>query len=1224
MNAYEKVLSPTENYTKRLSQVAGIWKTLSATQREKHVTNLNKELTECKSSSTFSHLSIFTLRTFSHLLSLDASQTAPEPTWSKHPKYTEPLLIQLIQLFKTCLTFTQDLQTTFFAASSKPFNYSFAFLISQLSSLVTDEPGIRIRVSALECLIALISVIDHGLLATFLPGIMACISNVLATSVRLHSGLAIPALTVLSILITRTFPFLNNQSEINNDPSTNSIADSLQSLSIFSKHTTNFSSSQSSSSQSSSLPTITTKRRSHAPPSKLVSAIPTSSPSSSQPLHAKLDESWISKTAEELRPRLAIIIRSKNGPRFHTSVSVRIALIRLLNLLLEQQYLPLDDLHISLFKFSVLELCSHSYESVSQQACSTLYTFFQHQPSHFETTVVSTLRFARFHNEEVQGKVTNGQKIDLQALKSLASTVSEDDNFSYSICSGCLSILIPTIEEENETERFIVPVGGRLKAFMHRVGVISFSNVLFTLHEQDWNPGRADRQSVKESLQNKIIQIAKGMGHAGLLPCIYDSLFSIASNTISSKKKSIANEDDCGNNNNNNNKKKMVTILGDDDGPDCDFKSFKRRAHASLVLQAVVKGALQSVISSSNLKKIKMSDLIYIRQCTKEVLELTSRLFVPNEKQIEINDMHRIDDTIISLKFALLHSLLSLTETLSKLHKHMITTKLPSSKQQQSNIMMGPIGSDIVLVFLMNLLRDTSHGESLIRQESNYTLQQISKIMRCHNNGVRELLLRHLNFIMSRVIRNLKYDWAGDVLGFVMCGEDGTLSDDLSREATLLLQKTLKGITDGLGGVSDERALQMLTSLKNILSTAVIQKMIMMKEKENNQHRKPRKKKRDEKEKEDEEITKTLLYYCTERIEDGDKEIAEIPLSSESENDFFDGFYSSEDDENENEGKDILKDISDTDGDNYLSTRKSFEVIAENSLDGCRDLMIGRPWNVRAAALECATYAVRFLKRRKKILLPHAAKILPLLPDQFSCLNEQLTAGERMMRTMRKRKISTVNNQKQFGIKSTAGLDNNEELIEDIIYMINKKGAELPVVLHTCKLLSALSECAGSFIRERFIKLIYPKMKPLLYLCEHFPTLLSNNNVMAENSPGYGAMAVCDACLEVLSIISIETPVVLKPYAKSLIGYLRKLLHDRYDPEVGSNRVVVHTNRSMVRFEKERWDRRVDWAENIIKALITVNEGDSFCALLCIDEDGPGVWKSEQADLHDIFIRSIE
>lgn len=581
-------------------------------------------------------------------------------------------------------------------------------------------------------------------------------------------------------------------------------------------------------------------------------------------------------------------------------------------------------------------------------------------------------------------------------------------------------------------------------------------------------------------------------------------------------------------------------------------EEFEGRAYAALVLHSVVRGAISRKIHTD-------MSLRFVYRCSKELLSAMSGIILPSDVVTLV-----MDDAFVTLKCSLLFASAHVIEDLSELH---------------ARWSLHPVGADVVLVLLMGLLRDAAQEDQVIQQTARNVLKKLAEVSGCESES--KLILRHVNFIVSRLVCCLHEKWAGDVLAFIVSKHN----EDVSREVTGLLETTLRDMCDGMAAASEPSALRALAAVESVLITAFAQqeknsppsKLSQLCDKDNASIL----------EKDMVRLKKSLIYYCTDDVPNYEEL---LHANGHTENtDWFGG-----DEEEDQEEK-----------------SNAFQAVAIHTLEGTRDLLVGCSWHVRAAALRCATLAVRLLKGRRKILLPHVANILPLLPEQFVLLQLDLSAGDRMLMAFKRKKAS----EREDG-----------EHVSDLVAYLNSKGAELPVVRNACLLVAAFAKCAGSFIQDRFVKLIYPKMRPLLRLASCFPTLLvssrSTSSTMLLSPPGHGAMAAADAAMEAIASIALVLPSVLAPYTISLVKFLVVFFDERHSPDATSKTKVMHMNPSMIRYERERWHRRVTLAEQIVSQLKIVSAGDVLCGLLCFDETVPDAVIAPHEDLYNIEVRA--
>lgn len=672
--------------------------------------------------------------------------------------------------------------------------------------------------------------------------------------------------------------------------------------------------------------------------------------------------------------------------------------------------------------------------------------------------------------------------------------------------------------------------GEKMGSVVARVGVEGFCKLLVGMMEMLWE--RDEDGEKEEVVENRMLEISLQMGKEGLLTPLYGELFRL-----------VADEEGDGGEVQHNVSRRRIL-------------SFKGRAHAALILQALARGAMARTSE-------REAHIRYISKCVKEVLEATTWFFLPSVDEGSDEGADLVDDTMISLKRCLLQCTAALVRQISRLYEMMLRR---------------PMGSDVVLVLLLSLLKDVAHGEKAVRKTALVTLRAVATAAGCSSE--KRLVARHLNFLISRLVRHLEERWAGDVLGFIIGGEGGYVS----QEATILLEATLRDICNGLASSADSRALRSLMAIKSVLSSATgltnslennIQSLTIESEKEILNV--------DASDAEIADLYKKLFYYCIDDVEDYNQ-------------------LTSVDSKENNEAGD-----ANGTGGKESGVPDAFEAIALSTLDGMRDLLVGRPWNVRAAALFCASLAVHILRNNRDELLPHAANLLPLLPDQFVVLHQERSARDRLLDNIKRRKLR--------------GQEDAEE-IDDLVLHLNRKAAELPVVTHACFLLTAFAKCAGSFIRHRFVTLIYPKMRPLLRLASCFPTLVGSAVLSSPGQlttpPSHGAMSASDACLEAIASMAEVLPEALAPHTFSLVKYLAVYFNMDHNPGARGHRNVGHLNRSMLRYEQERWQKRAAWVESIVLNLRKVNAGDVLVGLLVADSSAPSEIEARHLSLHAI------
>lgn len=1158
-------------YRRELARLIDIWRQESSEIRQGSLGRLKVLLREC-SPGAFANVSVITFHTIAVLLTRDASDTPPKPSWSRHPRYSEPLLNSILTLLHDCLIphrilpppapstfsalfagtldsssdgpletdnedyplkrygydfenglhndddttvkdltmhlpFLEILRAVFLKTPAHPHHLSFAYLIDQLNSISANEGSNALRLSALAVIAELSNVLDGPLLASFLPALVSTLTSLLSRSPRLHSSLAYAGLRTLHIILKRVFPVPASPelAQHDVDPPKN-LEDALHSLSLSEKHP---GPPYDNAKRNAPSQTKTLSREGHKEETQRRKS-----------LRVQIDDAWLATTIKQIQPRLVSVAVSTTGARLHTQSGVRIALVHFLSSLVSMKNITLLPEHVATFRYILLESCADSFPTVAKTAL--------HSMRLFPATDIERALAACVHNIDNElGTRTPEQvspvlKRELAVLKLIQS--ASDDQLRDRLCAGILAVLFPQQSEEKKSPLNPIVEPRRLPAILARIGFEPFVQMLVALHKKCWSPTRVASEAVAKALENVVLKAAVVVGQAGLLSGVLDSLLFMTDSPGSSQAESFGSLSDHSERN---------------------IPAFKRRAHAALVLKAIVMGALQVARDEGD---VRLAD-----DAAKEVLEAMGRVFVPSIEQASEKEASGLDDTVISLKLGLLQGLSDLVEELSRM-------RLRNKRR--------PVGSDVVVVFLMHTLRDAAHGEQVLRPEALKSLTRVAATVGTGSH--RALIFRHVNYVLARIIRNMDQAWAADVLRLVV----GTQADDLSREAMLLLLRTLRGLSDGVAGFEDERAAQTLHFMRSVLTAALAQQRetgtmfdsveSLVGQVGNQRHTKGAG---------DEMriIRGAMMSYCLDDINDEDA----VPNDEDTAvvDDLFDNF--DEDEAPDGEGKAV----------------DPISSVAESVLDGTRDLLSGRNWGLRATALECATLALRLLKLRKKALLPQVAQLLPLLPAQFDALTEELDAGERLARVALERQ------------KNRGDLSAEKHLV---ISSVNSKGAELPVVKHACLLVSEAALHAGSFVKDRFVRQIFPKVRPLLRLVEWFPTLLMRQNGAGADRiqdivPSYGAMAACDACLQMLACIGMRIPNALAPFGPQLVTTIAAFLTDSDAYMQARNQVNV----AKEKFEHERWIKRKKIATIIASALTIACPDETFCALLKHDAQAP-------------------
>lgn len=446
------------------------------------------------------------------------------------------------------------------------------------------------------------------------------------------------------------------------------------------------------------------------------------------------------------------------------------------------------------------------------------------------------------------------------------------------------------------------------------------------------------------------------------------------------------------------------------------------------------------------------------------------------------------------------------------------------------------LGFEIVLPILLSLLVDAAREEVEVQKAAQFALQTLAEQL--GYGSVRVLIGKHVNFIVARLTRNLHYTWAAAVLKYII-SEKQRPYDDICAQVINLAQDSLVQQCHDLAGASDYRAAITLAAIESVLSTALFLRN-SKEDVDDIRHEESG----DPLQEEIDELTKHMMSFCTDYTEE-DNVVDDNDLNEEEE-----------------EERD----------------KSGFEIIAGSALAGIEDLLIGRPAQLRAQALRVAAIGIQVLSVDETQLLPNVAKLLPLIPVQLSGTEEA-----------RDKKKRVGKSKSRYG-NGNRNRDRNSTSEEDaiaIIAEVNRLGRELPVISAACELMTRLVQTAKTFVQGRFIKMIFPKLRPLLKL------LLIRHGERCD--VGFGALTAADKAMELLAQVSICLPKAIAPFAEEITHYVIQYLNPT--SRTGSAMVGVKGI-----YEVQRYRNRCKWADSIMKALAKGPAQDLVWTILVVED----------------------
>jgi hypothetical protein len=496
------------------------------------------------------------------------------------------------------------------------------------------------------------------------------------------------------------------------------------------------------------------------------------------------------------------------------------------------------------------------------------------------------------------------------------------------------------------------------------------------------------------------------------------------------------------------------------------------------------------------------------------------------------------------------------------------------------------------LEVILGLLVDMAVGEGAVREQAVATAELIAKVY--GNTTWRGWAHSHLNFVVGRVLNDVGRHWAGPVIKVLV----GSSNDELCVAATSLVGDTLSAECDGLAAASNHRAIGTLSAVHGILATAVVAATPgSSAEKEAGSCAVGDPNAREEKD--DEAVLeivlrleKDLLYFATEAI------------SADVEENFGPARPVQEETQEESE---LCPAVNDTLGDFKLVD--PFALLASKALDGCKDLFVGRPHLVTAAALRCASVAVEVLRNDETQLLPHVATILPLLPGHFDSQRSS-TGGRRIS--------PGVVFRRKMLMRRRRGVSADVARAIETVYAVNDMSASLQVMTDAAELLATLARCAGSFVRERFVRLIFPALEPLLEVASVHSILAaaasskSGCNLDPADEipmPCHAAENAADAAIAAVATVAAEVPIALIPFQARMTRLLAPFLAEM-PPQCG--------NKGAHRVGAERWAKRHASAVQFMQALAAFAPDETWFELMQLDASRNAMAGKPHPSLHDV------
>ena len=775
-------------------------------------------------------------------------------------------------------------------------------------------------------------------------------------------------------------------------------------------------------------------------------------------------DAWYSASSKNFSRLLKVILESADGPRWHDNERVRGALGNLVSTcVLRRSKLQLELVVRAECFITIVEIASDPYDDPQKIAMDlvseSLNTSDGCAPD-IESGLQSIISYVLRLNEASSFGFEMVDEIEdtpeNEALQQMLN-VHDDEPRWTRVLEGYLRVLNGSYGTE----------------VLLRIGSDELARVVVTFQKAINKLCSINSPDQYELLRNAATDSCWRLGKAGMLPALQGALISIAQ----AQPDNVNNEE-----------------IVHHDQPD----AFVNHTHVVQCMNAMLSGAADRF----RRKYIDMRttdeyvDWIILKRHVIETLECATACSLPLDEEVYRRGEWALASTLRAKQAVLICCAQSL-DTLAKLkNKHR------------------PAGFELIMPTILPFLVDAAREESEVSDAAEHALSSLVKAV--GYKDTRELVKRHVNFVVARLVRNLHRKWAAAVLRYVV----GQNHDELCVRVVELSSDTLIAQCDALAGASDDRANTTLAAIGAILSTA-LSSGSTVKQTPRTTHRK----RTNREQWEMEELMKVLMSYCTEDVREGDD------------------FLPSDDE---------WPHLSEDNGEKEEREKSPLEQIAVSVLSAIVDLLVGRPAELRANALRVAAIGIDVLVVDERALLPCVAALLPLIPEQ---LGEQTSASSD---------------------------DRN------IVGIVNERGRELPVVAATCALTTALVRAARGFVQARFVRLIYPRLRPFLQLVR----------VGAHADASFAALAVADSALECVSVVATELPDALLPFAKELtnvaIPYLGR------EKETRAKAARAAGNEARRRYELRRFERRARWADALLSGLAETAP-DEVWALLVVE-----------------------
>jgi hypothetical protein len=193
---------------------------------------------------------------------------------------------------------------------------------------------------------------------------------------------------------------------------------------------------------------------------------------------------------------------------------------------------------------------------------------------------------------------------------------------------------------------------------------------------------------------------------------------------------------------------------------------------------------------------------------------------------------------------------------------------------------------------------------------------------------------------------------------------------------------------------------------------------------------------------------------------------------------------------------------------------------------------------------------------------------------------------------------------------------------------VNAMSSNLQVISAAAELMAVLVRSAGSFVRDRFVRLIFPSLELFLELGSLQPSIHSPAMHRATDFqlplPSFAASRAVDSAMQAVAAVALEVPSALRTFIPRIARYMRPYIIPEEQSVHGYRTRAITGNISRDQYEKERLLKRREWAASIVTGLVQASPDAAWFALAQIDRSGSKSLCKPHTELYDVIFNKFE